>query len=173
MQQPVNKSSDERFWLHFAGCSKRLAECASETDLPAGWWNWALLRRAEELLAIAPTSGLADAWNRETVARVAIRALMVCEEAPSDFKVTLQDRIIAMRKLVERKGQDYNAGGVSILEYWPQGAGNIVHEIHKRSLRLLSIGRSGQQPRFEDTAEIGLDIAAYSLFLLAYVDAES
>jgi hypothetical protein len=91
----------------------------------------------------------------------------------SAIKAAFHARIVALEALVARKGRDYNAGGVSILEYWPLGAVNIVHEIRKRTLRLLSIGRTGQPPEFDDIAEIGLDIAAYSLFLLAYMDAST
>lgn len=170
MQQPANKSSDERFWRCFASHSERVADCAGETDLPTAWWIWPLSQRAEELLTHVPNSDSSAVLDRRTIKKITIRGLTVCEQKPDDFAVAVRSRIAVMRKLVEQKGKDYNAGGVGILEYWPQGVVNIIHEIRKRALRLLSLGRSGQQPEFDETAEIGLDIAAYSLFLLAYMD---
>lgn len=172
MQQPVDNTRDKRFWASFAACSEQFAKTAEEADLPVGWWDWPLLRRVEELSTRTPPSASSDSLAAQTVARVAIGALMVCEEKRRDFKVAVRDRIAIMRTLIEQKGKDYNAGGVSILEYWPDGASNIVYEINKRALRLLSLARSRQQARFDEIAEIGLDIAAFSLFLLAYVQFE-
>jgi hypothetical protein len=173
MEQSVYNISDERFWACFAARSERLAKTAVEADLPVGWWNWTFLQRAQELSTRTPKAAPIASLATDAVERVAIGALMVCEKKPRDFTIAIWDRIAAMRKLVEQKGQDYNAGGVSILEYWPEGASNIVYEIHKRALRLLSVARSGQQPRFDESAEIGLDIAAFSLFLLAYMQSNA
>jgi hypothetical protein len=172
MQQPVDNTGDSRFWACFAACSERLAKTAEEADLPVGWWNWPFSRRAQELSTLTPKAAPLDRVDLDTVERVAVGALMVCEKKPRDFTVAIQQRVAAMAKLVEQKGEDYNAGGVSILEYWPEGASNIVFEIHKRALRLLSLARSRQQPRFDGGAEIGLDIAAFSVFLLAYIHSE-
>src|SRR5215467_12012089 len=130
MQQPVDNTSDERFWDCFATSSERLANTAKEADLPTGWWGWSFLQRAEELSTRTPKSGPSDSLAAEAIARVAIGGLMICEKKPRDFTETIQERVTAMRELVEKKGEDYNAGGVSILEYWSEGASNIVFEIH-------------------------------------------
>lgn len=172
MRQPVDNTRDERFWAIFFACSDQLAESADEADLPAGWWDWPFLRRAEELSVRTPTSAPSDSLAAQNVERVAIGALLVCEEKPHDFTVGIRHRIAVVRELVEQKGKDYNAGGVSILEYWPEGTSNIIYEIRKRALRLLSVARSEQQPQLDEIAEIGLDIAAFTLFLLAYVQSE-
>lgn len=169
MQQPADKMRDERFWASFAACSEQLAETAKEPDLPVGWWEWPFLRRAEELSTRIPTSAPSDSLAVQNVARVTISALLVCEKKPHDFTVAIRHRIAVVRELVEQKGKDYNAGGVSIFEYWPEGTSNIIYEIRKRALRLLSVARSEQQPQPNEIAEIGLDIAAFSLFLLAYI----
>lgn len=165
-----NRSNDEQFWLSFGAQVEKIDRLATETDLPANWWNWTLLERAEALLAkVRDVAG--PVYPLQQISTLAIGALLVCNEKPVDLKAALHERIAALRALVARKGRDYNSGGVSILEYWPHGEVNIIHEIRKRTLRLLSIGRTGQPPEFEDIAEIGLDIAAYSLFLLAYIEA--
>lgn len=170
MRQPASRTNDEQFWSAFATRVEKVDRFAMQTDLPAEWWNWPLLKRAEYLLE--RVRGLVEPFDaQQEIIMITVGALLVCDQKPSDFKPALHARIVALEALVARKGRDYNAGGVSILEYWPLGAVNIVHEIRKRTLRLLSIGRTGQPPEFDDIAEIGLDIAAYSLFLLAYMDA--
>lgn len=168
MRQPDNENNDRRFWACFADCLEQLVECSEESDLPVGWWTWPLVRRAEELRGRIRKSVLPNGFDVAIIATVAIGALMVGEQKPSHFTPHLRERAAAMKDLVEQKGQDYNSGDVSILEYWLLGQASIVHEIHKRALRLVSIGRSGQRPQFESVPEIGLDIAAYALFLLAY-----
>lgn len=170
MHLQPSRTNDEQFWSFFDAQVEKVDSHASEADLPRDWWNMSLLNRAEALLA--KIRGMADpVYAPKEIATLAIGALLVCNAKPKAFKAALHERIAALRSLVARKGRDYNAGGVSILEYWPLGAVNIIHEIRKRSLRLLSIGRTGQPPEFDDIGEIGLDIAAYSLFLLAYMDA--
>lgn len=149
-----------------------LGRNAKPSEVPENWWTWSLLKRADELLGRVLKSGLPHHFHENRVFGIAICALMACEPAPTDFKAALQRQLSAMRNLVEAKGADYNAGGVSILEYWPQGIANILHEIRKRSLRLVSVARSEQEPRFDEATDICLDIAAYSLFLMAYMDAE-
>jgi hypothetical protein len=171
MQQSASKTADERFWSCFEERSEHLASSAAESDLARDWWNWSLSQRADELLDRVSKSGLPDRFDEQKVSGIAISALMVCECAPQHFRAALEKQIATMRRLVREKGADYNAGGVSILEYWPQGVANIFHEIRKRALRLVSVARSEQQPRFDEAIDICLDIAAYSLFLLAYLDA--
>lgn len=172
MRQPASSTSDEQFWFCFAARVEKVDQLATQTDLPVEWWNWPLLKRAEYLLE--RVRDLVDPLDaQQEITMITVGALLVCDQKPSAFKPALHARIVALEALVTRKGRDYNAGGVSILEYWPLGAINIVHEIRKRTLRLLSIGRTGQPPEFDDIAEIGLDIAAYSLFLLAYMDASA
>jgi len=168
MHLPPSRANDEQFWLSFVAQVEKIDLLATEIDLPSEWWNWRLLERAENLLA--KVRHLAVPFDEHVMATVIVSALLICNQKSSAFKAALHERIIALRTLVSLKGRDYNAGDVSILEYWPQGAANIIHEIRKRTLRLLSIGRTGQVPEFDDIGEIGLDIAAYSLFLLAYME---
>jgi hypothetical protein len=59
------------------------------------------------------------------------------------------------------------------LEYWILGADSIFHEIHKRCLRLVSLSQSPKRPQFETEGESGLDLAAFCLFLLAYLQLQN
>lgn len=168
MEYLQSKHEDERFWACFISCVDALQEQPEQSVLSAEWWNWPLLRRGEELLkrirSISPAR-----VDIKVIEGVTLGGLVLCEQAPVNYRSVLQERVRALRALVDRKGRDYNAGDVSILEYWLLGNASIIHEIHKRTLRLVSIGRSGQRPEFESLPEIGLDIAAYALFLIAYI----
>jgi len=159
---------DKRFWEGFDQITERLVLGSRVPALAPEWWKLELAERAERLLMQVRECHQPDRFDEAILESIAFEALLICETLPTDLQKTVAQRVMELRALVKQKGSDYNAGGISILEYWILGSASIFHEIHKRALRLLSLARSKRVPSFEDMPESGLDISAFCLFLLAY-----
>ena len=168
MKRRIDKASDTRFWECFVEAVQGLSLQAENLTLPTKWWHWSLARRAEHLLAQVRESQMPPRFESRIVQTIALQGLLISHQRPIDLRKTIKQRIGKLEKLVKKKGSDYNAGKISILEYWILGQTSIFHEIHKRALRLVSLGNSQRSPRFDSIGETGLDIAAFCLFLLAY-----
>src|SRR5207249_3461985 len=111
-------ASDKRFWTCFDACLRDLDSRSGTLALPIDWWNSSLVQRAEYLLAKVRESHQPPAgFDSEVIQLVALEGLLVAEHLPNDLAQTVQKRIAELKKLVEVKGSDYNAGGISILEY--------------------------------------------------------
>ena len=81
------------------------------------------------------------------------------------------DQVERLYRLISEKGHDYNSGGISILTYFIWGEKSIIHEMHKRAQRLLSISyAAGGKTNFEEAPSTAFDLCAYGLFLLSYLN---
>jgi 8-oxo-dGTP diphosphatase len=87
------------------------------------------------------------------------------DEVPID---PARNQVERLDQLVREKGDDYNAGGISTLSYFICQEKSILHEIHKRAQRLLSLSRSGGEAKFESAPSTAFDLCAFAIFLLAY-----
>jgi hypothetical protein len=167
MKTLIDKQTDLRFWDSFDECMRALASRADESWLPSQWWDMPLIGRAQSLLDDVRKSRINNGFDKKTIEHAALKGLFVCEKRPTNFPESLAKRIQRLRILVQQKGNDYNAGNISILDYWILGSASVFHEIHKRALRMVSLGHSEKTPEFEGLSESGLDLAAFSIFLLA------
>jgi 8-oxo-dGTP diphosphatase len=81
-----------------------------------------------------------------------------------------RSQVDRLKQLVEEKGHDYNSGNISILSYFIWAEKSIVHEIHKRATRLLSLNKAPDHTaKFEDAPSTAFDLCAYAIFLIAYM----
>lgn len=80
------------------------------------------------------------------------------------------------QKLRRKKSEDYNAGGVELREYFPFGLKSYAQELHKKTLRLVSIAKKDFNLRIEETTanesvrENALDLMNYAAFLVEAID---
>jgi len=155
----------------FDVCAAGLIDQGVSTSL-THWLSLDGEARVVELLNRIRASRNSGVFDQNQVREIALRGLLYKETQASRVPGTLLERLKDMRNLVQRKGRDYNAGGVSILDYWILGPDSIFHEIHKRCLRLVSLSRAHRPAEYEAEAESGLDLAAFCVFLLAYLDLE-
>ena len=119
-----------------------------------------LVESAQAILALAFV--YIDKWGRDC--RVTADELQVVSA------VTGATPLEKLRKLVDEKGHDYNSGDVPYLSYCIWGLRSILHEIHKRALRLFSLSQTPDgEAKFEGAPSTAYDLCAYSLFLLAYL----
>lgn len=72
---------------------------------------------------------------------------------------------IEAAELAEKKGRDYNTG-VDRDSYFPFGLQSYAHEIYKKSLRMISLLRTGIAPANEPIEDTLLDIMNYCCFAL-------
>lgn len=79
-----------------------------------------------------------------------------------------RNQVERLDQLVREKGDDYNAGGIPTLSYFICQEKSILHEIHKRAQRLLSLSKASGEARFENAPSTAFDLCAFSIFLLAY-----
>lgn len=69
-------------------------------------------------------------------------------------------------RIYEERSREYNTG-VDIREHWVFGTTSLVHEIHKKSLRMVSLIKSGaSEDKLVDSL---LDIINYCRFAYAEV----
>jgi 8-oxo-dGTP diphosphatase len=120
-----------------------------------------------------------DEFER-SVEEIIFMLLFYIDEFGRDIKVTAREikksvRVDPARNQVERldelvrdKGHDYNSGGVSTLSYFIWRERSILHEIHKRAQRLLSLSKVLDGAKFEEAPSSAFDLCAFSIFLLAY-----
>ena len=79
-----------------------------------------------------------------------------------------RNQVERLDQLVKEKGADYNAGGISTLSYFICQEKSILHEMHKRAQRLISLSRAGGEAKFENAPSTAFDLCAFAIFLLAY-----
>lgn len=79
-----------------------------------------------------------------------------------------RNQVERLDQLVKEKGADYNAGGVATLSYFICQEKSILHEMHKRAQRLISLSRAGGEAKFENAPSTAFDLCSYAIFLLAY-----
>lgn len=78
--------------------------------------------------------------------------------------------LIEAAALAAKKGQDYN-DGVPRSAYFPLGLASYAQELHKKSLRLVSLAkRPGSRPRNESVRDTALDMINYACFLAEAID---
>lgn len=65
-----------------------------------------------------------------------------------------------------RKAWDYNNGAVQLKDYFPFGLKSYAQEIHKKSLRLVSLASKEQGPVNESVHDTLLDMINYCCFAI-------
>lgn len=68
-----------------------------------------------------------------------------------------------------KKAQDYNGGVVNLEHYFPFGEKSYVQEIHKKSLRLVSLASQDGEPNFEAVEDTLADMINYCSFYFEYL----
>lgn len=63
-----------------------------------------------------------------------------------------------------KKARDYNGGGITLEHYFPFGLKSYVQEIHKKSLRLVSLAADGRTPENESVEDTLVDMINYCCF---------
>jgi len=72
--------------------------------------------------------------------------------------------------ILEERSKQYNQGGISPRQYWVFGTTSVIHEIFKKSLRLVSLAKAGNTAEMEDSI---YDIINYCRFLYAEIKLEA
>ena len=86
-----------------------------------------------------------------------------------------EDHLNRVDKFIERaldvkamKSKDYNSGGINIEQYYVFGEETLVGEIWKKTLRLVSLYKSENEPRTDTIEDTLIDLICYSADLAAY-----
>src|SRR5262245_22332134 len=87
----------------------------------------------------------------------------VRERAPVVFEEVYR----TLEKLNVSKGEDYNGGKVSFLDYFPEGLRDLQLCLHGKVTRLKSLVSDGRRPNHDSTIDNGIDLAAYALWFAA------
>jgi 8-oxo-dGTP diphosphatase len=187
----MDSDSDRRFWQNF----NKLIGALEDPPYQNNNYYTALDSQYTDPVGILEASILAikkvisdipkaDQSTVETaVWNIILLLLFYIDRFGKDAKVTAAElsgrettgdkdnQIERLRELVDDKGHDYNSGNISILQYFVWREKSILHEMHKRALRLLSLNKAPDSPKFEDAPSTAFDLCAYGLFFLAYIQA--
>ena len=186
----MHEDADSRFWAHFN-------QIVRELEVPP-YGRHPFYRnlddRYQEPIALVETAlnsiqELTKSLESGPIAKcepaiweLVLLVLFYVDKFGKDTKVTAgelkgtqpvdqsRSQIDRLKQLVEEKGHDYNSGNISILSYFIWAEKSIVHEIHKRASRLLSLNRAPDHTaKFENAPSTAFDLCAYAIFLLAYM----
>lgn len=73
-------------------------------------------------------------------------------------------------RLVDRKGEDYNANAIQLHEYFPFGDMSYQQMIHMKVLRMRSLLGKGSAPNFDSLLDSVYDLVNYSVFYLEFLE---
>lgn len=66
------------------------------------------------------------------------------------------------------KKQDYNAGGVSFIDYFPFGRTSAAHMLYTKALRLVSLVSKKKEPMNEPVEDTYIDLMVYAAMSYAF-----
>lgn len=138
--QSPEQSKDDRFWKLFEKCADELITDEASSRV-IHWLTLDGKARVVNLLSKVRAARKTSGFDEDEVREIALRGLLYTEPQADDVSKIARERLDELRRLVRKKGEDYNAGGISALEYWILGADSIFHEMHKRCLRLVSLSQ--------------------------------
>lgn len=186
----MDNEADGRFWGHFNEIVEELEKppyCESDFYRKLSETYQEPIPVVETVLGAVQelTIGLAsftiDKYE-STIWELILLVLFYIDEFGRDIKVTAgelhgtepvnltRSQVDRLKQLVEEKGHDYNSGNISILSYFIWAEKSIVHEIHKRASRLLSLSKAPDHlAKFENAPSTAFDLCAYAIFLLAFL----
>lgn len=75
-------------------------------------------------------------------------------------------------KLVDKKGEDYNASTVQLVDYFPFKDKSYQQMLHMKVLRMRSLLDKGSAPNFDSLLDSLYDLINYSVFYLDYLNAK-
>lgn len=73
------------------------------------------------------------------------------------------------KALLILKSKDYNNGPVKLFEYYLFGEKSLIHELHKKLLRLRSL-ETQTNPNFESKEDTLLDLMNYAAIYYSYLE---
>ncbi len=82
----------------------------------------------------------------------------VCEKTENDIKIS--SAFYAAAKIRNSKRNDYG----SIADYFPFGDKSYVHEIHKKTKRIVNLTHEGSEPNWESIEDNLLDLINYASY---------
>jgi hypothetical protein len=90
----------------------------------------------------------------------------MCEKTENDIKVS--SAFYAAAKIRLSKKNDYG----SIADYFPFGSRSYVHEIHKKTKRLVNLVETGADPNYESIEDNLLDLINYASYYYEFLKEE-
>lgn len=91
------------------------------------------------------------------------------KQLPENYWGLVDEAVELANKILKERGAQYNNGGISPRDYWTFGHQSIIHEIQKKTIRMISLSKAGRTDELMDSV---LDIINYCRFLYAEIRIE-